>query len=463
MIIKLESNLTLLECESLNAFNLHRIADSRLLVVALTLMTSLVSTFTILANTAVVLALTRVLLSQRKSRGGCNNGAVTGMLMTSTAVSDFLVGCVVMPLSILELANNGAWTFGPTACAVKGALGIVLCTLSIYNVLALALDRYLAVSWPHAYRSLTNLNGALIIASCWIIPVLLISLPVLFGLHRIAVDDAVSCPLKTRHCYMTFTLPYLILSFTVSFYVPIFAMVILYLAIFLKLQKFGKKLPRFKKNQIFPSECSPRTERKIDAKKISKCQNWLHILTISKSAANLGNFLNNLLLRNRMPIFRTNYTENKLVIVKSRHNPQTSPSHEDKISIIVVQQKSNDNLISNRLESSTSVLEDTKCDSNHHQLITSSEAVHVLLIATLTSLTLFTVLANGVILLALARSRLLLQRLRLGPAQGRAKCRHGHAHGGHGFRRSRSGNRGRAADVGRSRRKRSLGAQAGDV
>ncbi|KAH9503015.1 hypothetical protein Btru_072616 [Bulinus truncatus] len=66
---------------------------------------------------------------------------------------------------------------------------------------------------------------------------------------------------------------------------------------------------------------------------------------------------------------------------------------------------------------STSVLEDTKCDSNHHQLITSSEAVYVLLIATLTSLTLFTVLANGVILLALARSRL-FQRLRLGPAQG---------------------------------------------
>ncbi|KAH9503014.1 hypothetical protein Btru_072614 [Bulinus truncatus] len=83
-----------------------------------------------------------------------------------------------------------------------------------------------------------------------IIPVLLISLPVLFGLHRIAVDDAVSCPLKTRHCYMTFTLPYLILSFTVSFYVPIFAMVILYLAIFLKLQKICKNFHDLKKSDF---------------------------------------------------------------------------------------------------------------------------------------------------------------------------------------------------------------------
>ena len=76
-------------------------------------------------------------------------------LIASLAVSDLLIGIIVVPLAIVNEQNKN-WPLGRVACEVKKkiqilifvdfqawlAIDVYLCTTSIYNLFAISLDRY---------------------------------------------------------------------------------------------------------------------------------------------------------------------------------------------------------------------------------------------------------------------------------------------------------------------------------
>ncbi|CAL1527955.1 unnamed protein product, partial [Lymnaea stagnalis] len=179
--------------------------------------------------------------------------------MTSMAGSDVIIGTFVMPLSISEMAGNGEWQLGPVTCALRVVMDIVCCTLSIYHVVAMAVDRYLAVCRPWVYRSLTPRTAYVIILVCWMIPLLLVSVPILAGVHHAASDHVMRCALMKGVCVHSFSSTFLLLSFSVSFYIPITATLALYFVIARKIFRRGAAVVRSCSNRIQPGTPSEAT------------------------------------------------------------------------------------------------------------------------------------------------------------------------------------------------------------
>ncbi|XP_046730108.1 trace amine-associated receptor 13c-like, partial [Silurus meridionalis] len=74
----------------------------------------------------------------------------TNTLVFSLAVSDFLVGALVMPTMLIWMIES-CWIFGRLFCLCFLFIGSFLTCISIYNIALIAVDRYVALSNPFLY------------------------------------------------------------------------------------------------------------------------------------------------------------------------------------------------------------------------------------------------------------------------------------------------------------------------
>ncbi|XP_055063784.2 trace amine-associated receptor 13c-like [Misgurnus anguillicaudatus] len=91
----------------------------------------------------------------------------TNMLILSLAVSDLLVGLIVMPLEAIRLIET-CWYFGETICTLfLITIGLLLST-SLSNLVLIAVDRYVAVCHPLLYpQKITMTRTINIICVSW--------------------------------------------------------------------------------------------------------------------------------------------------------------------------------------------------------------------------------------------------------------------------------------------------------
>ena len=68
-------------------------------------------------------------------------------LIVSLAVSDFLVGLVVMPFSIIQEVK-GHWVFNDLICDLWTSSDILLCTASILSLCAISMYRFYQIKYP---------------------------------------------------------------------------------------------------------------------------------------------------------------------------------------------------------------------------------------------------------------------------------------------------------------------------
>ncbi|KHJ96246.1 hypothetical protein OESDEN_03798 [Oesophagostomum dentatum] len=78
----------------------------------------------------------------------------TNKFIASLAVSDLLVGLVVMPLSLYYKLHNDEWTLGYTWCQFHLVSGVFSTTASIVHLVAISLDRYRSFIDLFTYRFL---------------------------------------------------------------------------------------------------------------------------------------------------------------------------------------------------------------------------------------------------------------------------------------------------------------------
>ncbi|XP_058249245.1 trace amine-associated receptor 13c-like [Hemibagrus wyckioides] len=91
----------------------------------------------------------------------------TNMLVLSLAVSDFLIGALLMP-SMFIWTIESCWVFGNDFCVIFLLIGGVLMSSSIYNVVLIAIDRYVALSNPFLYtNTVTRRRMCIVIYSNW--------------------------------------------------------------------------------------------------------------------------------------------------------------------------------------------------------------------------------------------------------------------------------------------------------
>ncbi|XP_051540822.1 histamine H2 receptor-like [Myxocyprinus asiaticus] len=93
---------------------------------------------------------------------------ISSCFIVSLAVTDLLLGLLVLPLSAMLELRNGRWPLGGVLCNIYISLDVMLCTASILNLLAISVDRYLAICSPLCYpRKVTPLRVAITLTAIW--------------------------------------------------------------------------------------------------------------------------------------------------------------------------------------------------------------------------------------------------------------------------------------------------------
>lgn len=157
---------------------------------------------------------------------------LTNCFIVSLAVTDLLLGLLVLPFSAL-LQLNDDWPLGPVFCNFYISMDVMLCTASILTLLAISVDRYLAVTMPLRYTSLVlPWKVAVAMASVWTVSLAVSFLPIQMGWNTVNGTVQNHGPwAPERKCRFELNRPYVLTDSLLTFYLPLVAMCWTYLQI----------------------------------------------------------------------------------------------------------------------------------------------------------------------------------------------------------------------------------------
>ncbi|XP_047425053.1 adenosine A2a receptor b [Mugil cephalus] len=167
-----------------------------------------------------------------------NLQSITNLFVVSLAVADIAVGLLAIPFAISISTGFCANFYG---CLFIACFVLVLTQSSIFSLLAIAVDRYIAIKNPLRYNSLvTGQRAKGIIALCWFLSVG-IGLTPMFGWNTgwnssAAITQSHSCPEGMTQCLFegVVTLHYMVyFNFFGCVLVPLLVMLVIYAHIFM--------------------------------------------------------------------------------------------------------------------------------------------------------------------------------------------------------------------------------------
>ncbi|XP_076603721.1 trace amine-associated receptor 13c-like [Chaetodon auriga] len=150
----------------------------------------------------------------------------TNLLILSLAVSDFLVGLLLMPIQIL--LTEACWFLGDLMCALYYVVAFIITSSSVGNMVLISVDRYLAICEPLRYTTRVTLDRTKIcVCLCWIGSVLY---------NSINLKDFLRQPDSQNSCYgeCVVVLNYITgaIDFVFTFTGPITVIILLYMRVF---------------------------------------------------------------------------------------------------------------------------------------------------------------------------------------------------------------------------------------
>ncbi|XP_036438660.1 trace amine-associated receptor 13c-like [Colossoma macropomum] len=150
----------------------------------------------------------------------------TNMLILSLAVSDFLVGVFVIPVSLIWMIES-CWIFSAVYCVCFILMSYFLTNTSIFNVALIAADRYFALSNPFLYSNTVSVNIMCIVALCTWFGILFYNVALQYFNGYYA--SVVMCP---GHCFLILDEVWSLVDLLMSFVFPCAVIVILYILVF---------------------------------------------------------------------------------------------------------------------------------------------------------------------------------------------------------------------------------------
>ncbi|XP_028447243.1 trace amine-associated receptor 13c-like [Perca flavescens] len=150
----------------------------------------------------------------------------TNILLLSLAVSDFLVGLVLMPGEILR--KTSCWFLGDLVCFLYKNISAIITVSSIGDMVLISVDRYVAICYPLHYTARITVNRVkLCVCLCWLYSV---TYSFLF------LKDDLTQPGRYNSCYgeCVFLVDYVLgaLDLVLCFIVPVTVIIALYLRVF---------------------------------------------------------------------------------------------------------------------------------------------------------------------------------------------------------------------------------------
>uniref|UniRef100_A0A3B3BKS2 G-protein coupled receptors family 1 profile domain-containing protein n=1 Tax=Oryzias melastigma TaxID=30732 RepID=A0A3B3BKS2_ORYME len=153
----------------------------------------------------------------------------TNIILLSLAVSDFLVGLLLLPLEIYR--NKNCWFLGEIMCAIYFYFGCYIPYTSIGNIILISVDRYVAICHPlHYPTTITTVRVKIGVCLCW----LWYGLYSIFYIkdqiiHLIETGENVGC---LGQCSIIVSYVAGAVDLILSFFLPVTAIVVLYMKVF---------------------------------------------------------------------------------------------------------------------------------------------------------------------------------------------------------------------------------------
>ncbi|XP_051956420.1 adenosine A2a receptor b [Xyrauchen texanus] len=163
-----------------------------------------------------------------------NLQSITNFFVVSLAVADIAVGFLAIPFAVTISTGFCSHFHG---CLFIACFVLVLTQSSIFSLLAIAVDRYIAIKIPLRYNSLvTGRRAKGIIAVCWIFSVVIGLTPMMGWNRRVAAGTNSSCPQGMMECLFekVVTMGYMVyFNFFGCVLTPLVAMLAIYARIFM--------------------------------------------------------------------------------------------------------------------------------------------------------------------------------------------------------------------------------------
>uniref|UniRef100_A0A8C1NZJ1 Prokineticin receptor 1b n=1 Tax=Cyprinus carpio TaxID=7962 RepID=A0A8C1NZJ1_CYPCA len=177
---------------------------------------------------------------------------LTNLLIANLAISDFIVAVVCCPFLVdYYVVKQLSWDHGKVLCASVNYLRTVSLHVSTNALLAIAVDRYMAIVHPLRPR-MKHQTAYCLITGVWIVPVL-ISIPSAYFASSTKVPHGANH--SKTFCAQIWTVDqqlyyrsYFLFIFAVEFVGPVFIMALCYLRISREL--WFKSVPGFQTEQI---------------------------------------------------------------------------------------------------------------------------------------------------------------------------------------------------------------------
>uniref|UniRef100_A0AAY4DPD1 G-protein coupled receptors family 1 profile domain-containing protein n=1 Tax=Denticeps clupeoides TaxID=299321 RepID=A0AAY4DPD1_9TELE len=146
------------------------------------------------------------------------------------AVSDLMLAMLVLPLYVYAEFQGGVWSFNMLVCDGLMTMDVMLCTASIFNLCAISIDRFIAVSVPLNYnRKHVDHRQLVLLSATWLMAVAVAS-PILFGINNVPQRNLSQCKLEDDN--------YVLYSSFCSFFIPCPIMLLLYCEMFRGLRRW---------------------------------------------------------------------------------------------------------------------------------------------------------------------------------------------------------------------------------
>ncbi|XP_053345547.1 trace amine-associated receptor 13c-like [Clarias gariepinus] len=155
----------------------------------------------------------------------------TNTLVLSLAVSDFLIGALVM-LSVLIWTIESCWIFERGYCFCLLITAFFLGNVSFYNVALISVDRYLALSNPFFYATTISRKKMCIVVYCnWGLCVVYVIAVLYFNRSFMGIS---MCP---GECFLFLNEVWSVIDLVHSFIFPLSVIIILYSLVFVIAKK----------------------------------------------------------------------------------------------------------------------------------------------------------------------------------------------------------------------------------
>uniref|UniRef100_A0AAQ4QLC1 Adenosine receptor A2 n=1 Tax=Gasterosteus aculeatus aculeatus TaxID=481459 RepID=A0AAQ4QLC1_GASAC len=162
-----------------------------------------------------------------------NLQSITNFFVVSLAVADIAVGVLAIPFSIAISTGFCSNFYG---CLFIACFVLVLTQSSIFSLLAIAIDRYIAIKIPLRYNGLvTGQRAQGIIAICWVLSIG-IGLTPMMGWHKLPRSANITCLPGLMECLFeeVVAMEYMVyFNFLACVLIPLLLMLAIYLCIFM--------------------------------------------------------------------------------------------------------------------------------------------------------------------------------------------------------------------------------------